>query len=62
MRHRATDADEGAEHQQLALREIDDLDGVEDQEQAERDESIDASERQAVDDKLTHEKISIRFP
>ena len=62
MRHRAADADEGAEHQQLALREIDDLHGVEDQEQAQRDEGIDASERQAVDDELAHEEISIRFP
>ena len=62
MRHRAADADEGAEHQQLALREIDDLHGVEDQQQAQRHERIDASERQAVDDELTHETISIRFP
>ena len=62
MGHRATDADERAEHQKLALREIDDLYGVEDQEQAERDESIDAAERKAVDDKLAHEEIRNRFP
>src|ERR1700730_13675997 len=55
MGHRAADADEAAQHQQLALRKVDDLHGVEDQEQAECDESIDASKRQAVDDELTHE-------
>jgi len=61
VRDRATDADEGAQHQQLALREVDDLHGVEDQQQAKGDESIDAPERQAVDDELAHEGISIRF-
>ena len=60
MSHRATDADEGAEHQELALREVDDLHRVEDQQQAERNKRIDASERKAVDDELTHEGISIR--
>ena len=62
MGHGATDADERAEHQKLALREIDDLYRIEDQEQAERDESIDAAERKPVDDKLAHEEIRIRFP
>jgi hypothetical protein len=61
MRHRATDADESPEHQQLALREVDDLHRVEDQQQAQRDQSVDAPERQAIDDELAHEGISIRF-
>jgi hypothetical protein len=49
-----------AQHQQLSLREIDDADGVEDHEQAQRHQCVDAAERQAVDDKLAHERISIR--
>ena len=36
------------------LREIDDLDGIEDQQQAERDQRVDASKRQAVDNELAH--------
>ena len=60
MRHGAADADESSEHQKLALREIDDLHRVEDQQQAKCDESIDAPERQAIDDELAHEAISIR--
>ena len=62
MGHGAADADKRAEHQKLALREIDDLHRVDDQEQAKRDESIDAAERKAVDDKLAHEWIRTRFP
>ena len=62
MGHGAADPDERAEHQELALREIDDLHRVEDQEQAKRDESINAAERKAIDDKLAHEGIRIRFP
>ena len=60
MGHRAADADESAEHQQLSLREIDDLYGIEDQQQSERHERIDAPERKAVDDELAHEEIRTR--
>ena len=60
MRHRAADADEGTQHQQLSLREIDDLDGVEDQQQPKRHQRIDASKREAVDDELTHPEQSVQ--
>jgi len=46
----------------LSLRKIDDLDGVENQQQAKRDKSVDAPKRKAVDDELAHEGSRIRFP
>mgnify|MGYP003623072861 CR=1 FL=1 len=54
MRHRAGHADERAQHQELPLREIDDLHRVENQQQPERHQRVDAAERKPIDDELTH--------
>jgi hypothetical protein len=62
MRYRAGDANEGAQHQQLSLGEVDDLYGVENQKQPKRYQRVDASERKPIDDKLAHPQISSRFP
>jgi len=62
MRYGAADANERPQHQELSLRKIDDLDGVENQQQAKRDKSVDAPKRKAVDDELGHEGSRIRFP
>ena len=45
-------AGEGAEHHQLALREVDGLGGLVDQHEAERDECVDAPLRNAGDQNL----------
>ncbi len=43
---------EGAQHQELAVREIDDLHDAEDQRQADRDQGVEQTERDAVQREL----------
>jgi len=58
MRHRAADADEAPSIRSWPCAKLTIWHGVEDQQQTERDQRVDASKRQSVDDELTHRKLS----
>ena len=53
---------EATEHGELAVREVDHAHDAEQQREAERDQDIDAAERQTIDDHLTeHDRIGHHF-
>jgi hypothetical protein len=51
--------DEGAQHQQVALGEVDEFGGLVDQHEPERDQPVDAADRQTVEGQLQED---VQFP
>src|SRR3954453_10996820 len=58
------EGEEAAQHHQIALGEIDDLGGLVDEHEAERDQAVDAAERNTADqllNEIQHRRASSRY-